>query len=81
MIALCPNCHRRKGNGPAQIDRRSLRQYKANLAVLNSRYGELERRLIEAFAGPLRASGIRQGRVKFPKIMLAHGSGLSLVLG
>lgn len=78
LIALCPNCHRRKGNGPDQIDRKSLRQYKANLAVLNSRYGELERRLIEAFAGPLRASGIRQGRVKFPNIMLAHGSGLSI---
>ncbi|MEV4320990.1 HNH endonuclease signature motif containing protein [Microbispora rosea] len=50
MIVLCANCHGRKGNGPGQIDRKSLRQYKANLALLNSRYGELERRLFEAFA-------------------------------
>ncbi|MGQ4459360.1 HNH endonuclease [[Kitasatospora] papulosa] len=78
LIALCPNCHRRKGNGPDQIDRKSLRQYKAKLAVLNSRYGELEQRLIEAIAGPLRASDIRQGPVKVPNVMLPHGSGLSI---
>lgn len=50
MIVLCANCHGRKGNGPGQIDRRSLRQYKANLAVINSRYGDLERRVLEHFA-------------------------------
>lgn len=63
---------------PTKIDRKSLRQYKANLAVLNSRYGELERRLIEAIAGPLQASDIRRGPVKVPNVMLAHGSGLSI---
>ena len=54
LIALCPTCHRRKGNGPDQIDRKSLRQYKANLAVINSRYGDVERRLIEFAADQLR---------------------------
>ncbi|GGX11712.1 hypothetical protein GCM10010297_36300 [Streptomyces malachitofuscus] len=54
LIALCPTCHRRKGNGANQIDRKSLRQYKANLAVLNSRYGDTERRLIELYAGYLK---------------------------
>lgn len=57
LIALCPNCHSRKGSGPNQIDRKSLRQYKANLAVLNSRYGDVERRLIEAFGTHLRQGG------------------------
>lgn len=50
LIALCPTCHARKGDGPGQIDRKSLRQYKANLAVLTSRYGDLERRILEAYA-------------------------------
>ncbi|WP_406192015.1 HNH endonuclease [Kitasatospora sp. NBC_01560] len=53
LIALCPTCHRRKGSGPDQIDRKSLRQYKANLAVINGRYGDLERRLIALCAETL----------------------------
>lgn len=48
LIALCPNCHTRYDNG--QIDRKSMLQYKTNLTVLNSRYNELERRLLEMFA-------------------------------
>jgi hypothetical protein len=50
MIVLCANCHGRKGNRRGQIDRKSLRQYKANLAVINSRYSDLERRVLEVFA-------------------------------
>ena len=50
MIVLCANCHGRKGNGPGQIDRKSLLQYKANLAVINSRYSDLERRVLEVLA-------------------------------
>ena len=49
LIALCPTCHARKGNRPGQIDRQSLKIYKANLALLNIRYGEYERRLLEQF--------------------------------
>jgi|SRR4051794_15987744 hypothetical protein len=48
LIALCPTCHTRYDKG--EIDRKSMRQYKANLSVLNSRYGDLERRLLQAFA-------------------------------
>lgn len=48
LIALCPTCHSRYDLGT--IDRMSMRQYKANLALLNSRYGDLERRLLEVLA-------------------------------
>jgi HNH endonuclease len=50
MVVLCANCHGRKGVGYGQIDRRSLREYKASLAVISSRYGDLERRVLEHFA-------------------------------
>jgi hypothetical protein len=48
LIALCPTCHTRYDKG--EIDRPAMRQYKANLSVLNHRYGDLERRVLEAFA-------------------------------
>jgi hypothetical protein len=47
LIALCPTCHARYDAG--QIDRKSMKQYKANLAVLNSRYSDMERRVLEYF--------------------------------
>jgi HNH endonuclease len=47
LIALCPTCHTRFDAG--QIDRPSMRQYKANLSVVSNRYSDLERRLIEYF--------------------------------
>jgi HNH endonuclease len=50
MIVLCANCHGLKGNKPRQLDRKALRQLKANLGLLNHRYGDLERRLLEDFA-------------------------------
>lgn len=48
LIALCPTCHTRYDNG--DIDRLSMMQYKANLSVLNGRYGDLERRVLHQFA-------------------------------
>lgn len=48
LIALCPTCHTRYDTG--QIDRPSMRQYKANLSVVSDRYNDLERRVIEYFA-------------------------------
>ncbi len=48
LIVLCSSCHERVNRG--YITRRSLEQYKANLAVLNARYGELERRALQSFA-------------------------------
>jgi len=48
LIALCANCHQRVTNG--QIDRKAVRQIKANLSVLSHRYGDLERRYLETVA-------------------------------
>lgn len=48
LIALCRNDHHRATIG--EIDRLAMRQYKANLAVINSRYGDFERRILELFA-------------------------------
>lgn len=48
LIALCPTCHSRYDR--REIDRKSMLQYKANLALLNSRYSDYERRLLEDFA-------------------------------
>jgi hypothetical protein len=56
LIALCPNCHRRHHKG--EIDNASLRIYKANLSIVNERYGEYERRVLEAFAATPDAQGI-----------------------
>lgn len=47
LIALCPNCHTRFDSN--QIDRKAMQAYKANLALLNSRYSDLEKRIIDAF--------------------------------
>ncbi|MDA0565190.1 HNH endonuclease [Streptomonospora sp. S1-112] len=47
LIALCPTCHRRKSAG--EIDRKSVRQYKENLGVLNSRYTAMEMQLLRWF--------------------------------
>lgn len=48
LIALCPTCHTRYDR--EDIDRKAMRQYKANLCILNSRYGDLEKRLLFLFA-------------------------------
>lgn len=48
LIALCPTDHARATKG--EIDRKAMRIYKQNLAVVNSRYGEMEHRLIDLFA-------------------------------
>lgn len=48
LIALCPTDHARATKG--EIDRQSILAYKRNLAVLTSRYGEMERRLLDMFA-------------------------------
>ena len=49
LIALCANCHTRYDSRHGGIDRKAMRQYKANLGVLTSRYGEIERRFLEQF--------------------------------
>lgn len=48
LICLCAVDHHRATVG--EIDRLAMLQYKANLAVLNNRYGDLERRVLELFS-------------------------------
>ena len=48
LIALCPTCHSRYDH--AEIDRKAMQQYKANLSVLNGRYGDLEQRVLRKFS-------------------------------
>lgn len=47
LIALCPTCHTRFDRG--DIDKKSIEMYKQNLAVLNSRYGDYEQRVLQYF--------------------------------
>jgi len=48
LIALCPTCHTRYDSG--DIDRLSMKGYKANLGLVSGRYGELERRILDICA-------------------------------
>ena len=67
LIALCPTCHTRFDSG--QIDRLSMKQYKANLGVISGRYGEMERRLLDVLAANQAAGRFR----------LALGSSIQLM--
>ncbi len=49
LIALCPNCHTRFDQ-KKDIDVKSIRIYKQNLALMNNRYGDFERRVFELVA-------------------------------
>jgi hypothetical protein len=40
LIALCPNCHRRAGKG--EIDKKSIRIYKANLRLTHDKFSQFE---------------------------------------
>ena len=48
LIALCPTCHTRFDRG--DIDKKSIEQYKLNLNVINNKYGDFEKRVLEVFA-------------------------------
>jgi len=49
LILLCANCHGRCTKG--EIDQKSMKQYKANLAMLNAQFSHVERRLLDDWAG------------------------------
>ena len=49
LIALCPNCCTRYDQN-REIDRQSIRMYKRNLGILNSRYSDFERRAFDQIA-------------------------------
>jgi len=48
LIALCPNCHSRADGG--DIDRKSLRMYKANLRFAVEKYSQFEIDVLFEFA-------------------------------
>ena len=47
LILLCAVCHDRATRG--EIDRKAMLAYKSNLGLINGRYGDLERRVLERF--------------------------------
>jgi hypothetical protein len=51
MIVLCRNCHglKVKGADPRKIDRKALLALKHNLGLVNNRYNDTERRVLEYF--------------------------------
>lgn len=49
MIVLCANCHNRKGKGARRLDRKALQLIKRNLGVINGRYNDTERRVLQHF--------------------------------
>jgi len=48
LIALCPTCHTRYDND--DIDRLSMKGYKANLGLIYGRYGDMELRVLSLLA-------------------------------
>jgi HNH endonuclease len=60
LIALCPKCQKK------EIDAQSMRTYKRNLAILNSRYSDFERRVFDQIAETDRRSFIVQAGLEIP---------------
>lgn len=58
MLVLCRNCHGRKGKGPRKIDRKALRIIKQYLGIVNQRYNDVERRILEHFVDDADASSV-----------------------
>src|SRR5258708_4517581 len=58
MIVLCANCHARKKktSDPRHLNRASLQRIKSDLMLLNGRYSDLERRIIDTFREELGAN-------------------------
>ena len=69
MIVLCANCHARKKNtsDPRHINRASLQRIKSNLMLLNGRYSDLERRIIENFREELAARATATPSIFIPE--------------
>jgi hypothetical protein len=60
LIALCPSCRKK------EIDRQSMRMYKRNLGILNSRYSDFERRVFDQIAETDRRSFIVEAGLEIP---------------
>jgi hypothetical protein len=60
LIALCPKCQKK------EIDAQSMRMYKRNLEILNSRYSDFERRVFDQIAETDRRSFIVEAGLEIP---------------
>jgi hypothetical protein len=60
LIALCPKCQKK------DIDAQSIRMYKRNLEILNSRYSDFERRVFDQIAETDRRSFIVEAGLEIP---------------
>lgn len=65
LIALCPNCHRRSHKG--EIDRKSLRIYKANLRYMHDKFSQFEVDMLFECYSAWRTKG---GGIPFAKYLL-----------
>ena len=72
MIVLCASCHGRKkdSSNPRHINKGSLRKLKQSLMLLNGRYSDLERRLLEALQDFMKAAPNQDKAIILPDTML-----------
>ncbi len=70
LIILCTGCHRKYDN--KKIPRTAILNYKKNLAVLNGRYNDFERRLLEDFHARGTAETIELEHAETTKLMLRN---------
>lgn len=72
MIVLCASCHGRKKDtsNPRHINRASLKRLKQSLMLLNGRYSDLERRVLEAFQDFMKAEPNQDKAIILPDTML-----------
>jgi hypothetical protein len=66
LIALCQDCQKK------EIDRQSIRRYKRNLGILNSRYSDFERRVFDQIAETDRRSFIVEAGLEIPLLHAVH---------
>jgi len=60
LIALCPKCQKK------ELNAQSMRMYKRNLEILNSRYSDFERRVFDQIAETDRRSFIVEAGLEIP---------------
>lgn len=72
MVVLCASCHGRKKDtsNPRHINRASLKKLKQSLMLLNGRYSDLERRVLEAFEDFVKAEPNQDKAIILPDTML-----------
>lgn len=72
MIVLCASCHGRKRDtsNPRHINKASLKKLKQSLMMLNGRFSDLERRLLEAFQDFMKAEAGQDKAIILPDTML-----------